>query len=99
MCCFQEGELIMPPPGDERVAEWISRKAQSAPNPLAELRSRPRGASSVNGASEAGVNATATVDGVTVARTSRGQMANARVYFPVEDVDEKFFEDCPKRWR
>jgi uncharacterized protein (DUF427 family) len=57
----------------------------------------------VNEASEAeghlGVTATARVDGVTVARTSRGQMANARVYFPVEDVDEKFFEDCPKRWR
>jgi hypothetical protein len=90
-----------------RVAEWRQRKATNAPDPLlVRLAAQKSPQQPLLPAPQHDVSAdtcsssyTARLGGKVVARSSRVQHANRRVYFPIEDVVEGVLLPSPKRWR
>ena len=68
------------------ICEWVARKAAHAADPFADVSALPPPcAPGVGGAR-------AVVSGRVVARSSRVQKANGRVYFPIQDCDASAFE-------
>ena len=76
-----------------RVQEWKRRKAEHAEHPL------DRVTSGVPRREPTGQGATARVGGTIVARSDSVQLANRRVYFPVEHCVRRHFQRSAKRWR
>ena len=79
---------------DDRVGEWVARKATHAADPFAAGDLAPPVAPGI-GLSAIAVTAT----GRAVASSSRIQKANGRAYFPVQDCDAAAFTLSEKRWR
>ena len=77
----------------DRVGEWVARKATHAADPFAAEALPPPAAEGVGGA----IATTST--GHVVAKSSRIQRANNRIYFPVQDCDAAAFTLSEKRWR
>ena len=80
---------------EDAVREWKARKAAHAESPLAVLS---RGGALVQ-ERRSGKRAEARVNGLLLASTERAQVANQRIYFPLEDCQAALLRDSPKRWR
>ena len=79
----------------KQVQAWKARKAQRAMHPL----DRAGAATETVARRATGCHATASVGGTVVARSANAQLANRRVYFPLEDCNLRHFERSAKRWR
>ena len=77
---------------DDRVGEWVARKAMHAADPFAEGELAPPAAQGIG-------CAIAMVAGRAIASSERIQKANGRSYFPVQDCDGAAFTLSEKRWR
>ena len=88
---FGEGSPMSGFMADRSVSEWVARKATHATDPFSAELPPP---------AAAGAGAAVAVFGnETIAKSTRVQKANNRVYFPMQDCKKSAFTLSDKRWR